>query len=158
MQRADPDLGTSLHEGDGPRPYTVSSLLGRFPEGRLDIGATYTLRLTALRAAWPGHLLAAARKADCWRPARSCSSTTGRSVLRPRRASGSAALAGTSTYADLAAAHLVPTEPPPRQITLSFTSPTAFKSHERTMPLPLPDLVFGSLLTAGTPWQRGFPR
>jgi CRISPR-associated endoribonuclease Cas6 len=54
--------------------------------------------------------------------------------------------AGASAYSELAAAQLVGPAPAPRQIGLSFTSPTAFRSQERHMPLPLPELVFGSLL------------
>jgi CRISPR-associated endoribonuclease Cas6 len=34
----------------------------------------------------------------------------------------------------------------PRAVTLEFISPTAFKSQEMQMPLPLPGLVFGSLV------------
>lgn len=36
--------------------------------------------------------------------------------------------------------------PPPRQVTLEFASPTAFKSAGLTVPVPMPNLVFGSLV------------
>ena len=35
---------------------------------------------------------------------------------------------------------------PPRSVTLQFVSPTTFKSEGRHVPVPLPHLVFGSLL------------
>ena len=55
VRRADPPLAERLHEDNGgPRPFTASTLLGRFPrrEGLpyLDPDQTYTLRLTALEA------------------------------------------------------------------------------------------------------------
>jgi CRISPR-associated endoribonuclease Cas6 len=147
IRRADPGLSDSLHEGQGPRPYTVSSLLGHFQNGQLDDSATYTLRLTALRADLAGHLLAASGEGGLLAPG---------AILqldyRPFRVEAAATTpegqpwAATGSYGDLAASALVSGEPPPRQVTLMFTSPTAFKSQERTMPLPLPDLVFGSLL------------
>jgi CRISPR-associated endoribonuclease Cas6 len=146
IRRADPGLAATLHEGSGPRPYTASSLLGRFPDGAVDPAGSYALRLTALQpdvarsllaAAAGGPLAPAAAVELDYRPFR-VEAATGETGSQP--------WAGTTTYAELAAGALVGTDPPPRQITLLFTSPTAFRSQERHMPLPLPDLTFGSLL------------
>ncbi|RME50858.1 MAG: CRISPR system precrRNA processing endoribonuclease RAMP protein Cas6, partial [Caldilineae bacterium] len=43
---------------------------------------------------------------------------------------------------------------PPARIRLEFASPTTFKSKGRFIPLPLPELVFGSLLDR---WQTFAP-
>jgi CRISPR-associated endoribonuclease Cas6 len=53
---------------------------------------------------------------------------------------------GQTTYEALAAQQLLQAERPQHQVTLEFASPTAFKSGGLTMPVPLPGLVFGSLV------------
>jgi CRISPR-associated endoribonuclease Cas6 len=53
---------------------------------------------------------------------------------------------GTSSYETLAAAQLLRGDALPRQVTLDFASPTAFKSKEMHIPVPMPALVFGSLV------------
>jgi CRISPR-associated endoribonuclease Cas6 len=53
---------------------------------------------------------------------------------------------GATTYPELGAALLLAKEPPPRKITLQFTAPVTFKSGGKHLPIPLPGLVFGSLL------------
>lgn len=144
---ADGGLAAALHEGDGPRPFTTSSLLGRFPARGLDPAGVYTLRMTALRRDVAGALAAAAAANGPLGP--------GAEVELDRRAfcvesvARSPAVhpwAAATSYTDLAASYLVTAAPPDRQVTLQFTSPTAFKSQERHVPLPLPDLVFGSLI------------
>lgn len=54
--------------------------------------------------------------------------------------------AGQATYEGLAAAHLLPSGSPSVRVELEFASPTTFRSGGRTLPVPLPDLVFGSLV------------
>ncbi|MCS6828360.1 MAG: CRISPR system precrRNA processing endoribonuclease RAMP protein Cas6 [Caldilinea sp.] len=53
---------------------------------------------------------------------------------------------GRTSYELLAATQLTRLEELERQVTLEFASPTAFKSKEMTVPVPLPGLVFGSLV------------
>jgi CRISPR-associated endoribonuclease Cas6 len=54
--------------------------------------------------------------------------------------------AAATNYEDLSAPWLLGRVTPPRLVTLEFFSPTTFKSEGRHMPVPLPHLVFGSLL------------
>ncbi len=54
--------------------------------------------------------------------------------------------AGITDYQQLAADHLLATGNPSNRVTLRFDSPTSFKSNEMQIPVPMPDLVFGSLV------------
>ncbi len=51
-----------------------------------------------------------------------------------------------TNYEELSAPWLLGRVTPPRLVTLEFVSPTTFKSEGRHVPVPLPHLVFGSLL------------
>lgn len=53
---------------------------------------------------------------------------------------------GTSTYETLAARQLTATDEQSKRTLLRFAAPTAFKSAGKTVPIPLPGLVFGSLV------------
>jgi CRISPR-associated endoribonuclease Cas6 len=53
---------------------------------------------------------------------------------------------GTSSFQELSAPFLLAKQAAPRRLTLQFTAPTTFKSGGRHIPIPLPGLVFGSLL------------
>lgn len=154
IEQVDPALSASLHgetlseEGtvsdppapkSGLRPVTASNLVGRFQHGELDLNGVYTLRFTAFEPAAAAALHHSAQAG----------------VLAPGQAIEldylpfqiESAHTGTATYHELAASRLVPGEqPPPRRIALKFASPTTFKSGGKHVPVPLPDLVFGSLL------------
>ena len=54
--------------------------------------------------------------------------------------------AGTGTCEALARLHLIGGRRPAPRVELQFTTPTTFHSQGRSLPLPLPRLVFGSLL------------
>ena len=147
VEQADPALAAGLHEGSGPRPFTASSLLGHFPARRLDPEGSYLLRLPAIQAGVAGILLRAAGAGGPLAPGATLELAYQR--LRVESVCVDATghpWAGLSTYPELAAAQLVGPAPAARQISLSFTSPTSFRSQERHVPLPLPELVFGSLL------------
>jgi CRISPR-associated endoribonuclease Cas6 len=63
--------------------------------------------------------------------------------------------AGQISYQDLAAPFLLGGQASPdRKVQLEFVSPTTFRSQGRYIPLPLPELVFGSLLDR---WQAFAP-
>jgi CRISPR-associated endoribonuclease Cas6 len=143
--QADPDLAAALHDGEGPRPFTVSSLLGPFREGSPDPAYTYGLRLTALQEAVAARLLAASEAGGPL--AAGAVLELDRQPFRVEAAvSQGHVWAGVTTYAELAAEWLVAPTPAPRQVGLQFTSPTTFRSQGRHMPVPLPALVFGSLV------------
>jgi len=148
IRQKDDVLADRLHDSDsGPRPFTVSTLMGRFPHGELDPQTTYTLRFTAVSdeiaapifaAAQPGCALAPEAvveldylpfqvTAACWDGA-------------------SHPWAAATTYQELSAPYLLAQVTAPRHVTLDFTSPTTFKSGGMHIPIPLPELVFGSLL------------
>ncbi len=152
-----PTLAEALHEspsGQAPqaaRPFTASTLYGRFNKGALDPQAAYTLRLTALTADLTAVLLQAAQDGPL-APGQVVEldrlpfQVTG---ARPRRMlpeedSGHAPDA--TSYQELSAPLLLARRPAPRRLTLRFTSPTTFKSGGKHLPIPLPELVFGSLL------------
>ena len=159
VRRADPPLAARLHEDNGgPRPFTASTLLGRFPrrEGLpyLDPGQSYTLRLTALEAGLaelvfqaaqngplvPGapveldHLPFRVEKAEPLSLAPSDVEDQGHPW------------AGSDSYQELSAAYLLARIQPPRRIALLLASPTTFKSGGMHVPYPSPELAFGSLL------------
>jgi len=60
--------------------------------------------------------------------------------------------AGCTTYADLGAPYLLAQSPPFTRWSFSFASPIAFRSGGMTIPMPLPDLLFGSLLDRWNAW------
>jgi CRISPR-associated endoribonuclease Cas6 len=159
VRRANPQLAQRLHDDNHLRPFTVSTLMGRFPGRKLDPGERYSLRLTSLE---PGlsELL--------WEAARSGALAPGSLVelerlpfrveaALPEPASEDPPAhpwAGTDSYQELGAAYLLARQPPPRRLELQFTSPTTFKSGGKHVPVPLPELVFGSLLER---WNRFAP-
>jgi CRISPR-associated endoribonuclease Cas6 len=147
IRAADPALAAELHEGQGPRPFTASTLMGRFPGGRVDPRGLYTLRLTAIEDRLVRRLAQAAAPGGPLAPGAAVVLDYHRFAVESAAADPSAhPWAASDGYAGLAAARLVATEPASRQVTLLFTSPTCFRSQERHVPVPLPDLVFGSLL------------
>lgn len=152
---ADESLAASLQDEQTLRPFTVSSLLGSFPRAQgsnLPAGAflpnrPYTLRFTSLsapvsqilwRAAQPGGMLAPGSQVELDHLP-FCVQAVASSPQEDL-------WAASEDYSHLASARLVGAEPPPRQVSLAFVSPTTFHSQQRFVPLPLPDLVFGSLL------------
>lgn len=62
---------------------------------------------------------------------------------------------GCTSYKTLAAKPILAGRPFTPQVTLAFLSPTSFQSNNLHMPLPLPDLVFGSLADR---WNHFSPR
>lgn len=173
-RQADPALADRLHNAPGLRPFTVSTLIGRFPHGGLDESGLYRLRFTALQADLAAILLQAAQAGPL---------APGAAVeldYHPFQVTAGAAAPAEASYAGLSAALLLSKEPPPRRLALRFLSPTTFKRSGRPeaeeplldpedgpappgtprqarpetptsrlamhIPVPLPDLVFGSLL------------
>lgn len=145
VEAGNPALAAELHDGEGPRPYTVSALMGRFPRGAPDPQERYFARLTACRADVSRALLEAVAPGGPLAPAQ-----TVEVDFLPFQveavAQDSSPWAQITSYQQLTALLLPGNAPPPRRLTLLWTSPTVFKSGGRHVPLPLPDLVFGSLL------------
>ncbi len=150
----DPTLtGTRLPLGEGGnvfRPYTVSSLMGRFARGQVLPDGEYVLRLAAFRADVAEALLTATK--DSGRLARGTTLELDYLPFRvemiqpgdsPDSPSPWACVTG---FQELSAPFLLSTANAPRRIALQLTSPTVFKSGGKHVPFPAPELVFGSLL------------
>lgn len=155
----DPALAQSLHDGDGPKPVTCSNLIGaqRGSAARgagsqprsdsefrtLRAGEAASLRYTALTAETSALL----RRVLLEEPPESFRLDT--ATLRVTGALCDAAAdawTGSTSYEALAAEQITRLEGPDRSARLHFASPTAFRSAGRTVPVPLPGLVFGSLV------------
>ena len=156
IRKRDEGLAETLHEIVSPkpesnnqtRPFTVSTLMGRFNKGALISDQTYILRLTAFRAD-----VAEALEAESTQG----SLRSGQMIEldyhqfqiqnpHPSTENPQSPWSAVSTYQDLSAPFLLSKENAPRRVTLQLTSPTTFKSGGRHVPVPTPSLVFGSLL------------
>ncbi len=145
----DPALAERLHAADERRPFTCSSLVGVRMErvnGELKAvvvpGRPLFLRYTGLTAEISEHLI---RWAEA--PPRVVEIEGAWLALQGATLDPSVhPWAGQTTYQALLRKTLPTEEPLPRHLELEFFSPTAFHSGGRNVPLPLPDLVYGSLL------------
>lgn len=151
----DPALAVALHEGSGPRPFTCSSLVGGRGQGEsllLGAGEEAWLRFTGLTETVSRHLLALAQEP----PAQVELDEVALSVLGATVDGDRHPWAGIGEYRDLLAAGEA-ADPHPQQArraTLHFASPTTFHSQGVNVPVPLPYLVYGSLLDR---WQAFSP-
>lgn len=144
FNRIDRSLASIVHDREGSKPLTCSSLLGARSDGRslfVRAGETYAVRVTGLTPEVSQGLLASLHDSPpaIWR-VHGYSFAVAGSVCN-------AALdpwTGRCTYEELAAQPVLEGGLSDK-ITLAFDSPTAFKSAGHHFPLPLPDLVFGSL-------------
>lgn len=146
LSRVDAALASRIHDNDGAKPLTCSSLLGvqsRAGKISLRAGEEVALRVTGLTLEVSAALAAALIE-----------SAPAQWELDGQRLRVAEAIcdaqkhgwSGRATYEGLAAAQLTQAKGPDRQVTLEFTSPTSFKSKEMNIPIPLPGLVFGSLV------------
>ena len=160
----DPALAAALHAGDGPKPITCSDLMGPREAGRVAPDVAYVLRYTALTAPVAAALATAFAPGDTLTfegvDLRVEALAPDHSALRmgeagsalgdpqsPDSARSPSPWPGSDDYDALAARHLRPSGPAPASAwTLLFASPTAFRSQGLTQALPLPSLVFGSLV------------
>lgn len=160
VRQTDENLADALHEnGSVLRPFTTSSLIGYNSRRGLDPERVYRLRLTSLSQEVTAHLHNATLEGGMLHPG---------SVIEldyvpfqilaiaPKSESelqgdpehiNSIPWTGQTTYPELSAPYLLAKVIPERQVTLEFSSPASWKSAlGMHVPLPLPELVFGSLL------------
>lgn len=145
MAKVDPGLSKQIHDTDDAKPLTCSSILGA-PARRdglwVEGGRPYRLRFTGLNDAVSDvlqHTLVD-EPPDTW--------VLDEHLFRVERviADGSdGGWSGRTTYRALVDRYLDSPGEASRRLTLEMASPTAFKKEGITMPLPQPDLVFGSL-------------
>ncbi len=154
LGQVDPALAEAIHASDGPKPLTCSGLVvaeadrsgpERHPVDSMSVrpGDRYFVRITGLVEPVSRTLLAGLVEEP---PARWTLHGVPFRVLEticdPTRESWT----GQTSCETLAAAALQRSDRLPRTITLEFVSPTAFKSQDMQLPVPLPGLVFGSLV------------
>jgi CRISPR-associated endoribonuclease Cas6 len=146
LNRVERGLAEQIHAGDGPKPLTCSGILngrGNREGMAIKAGDPYYVRVTGLTERVSG-ALAAALLADA--PASIELDRQPFQVVEATCDEEANPWCGRTGYETLAAAQMLSSVAPPRQVTLSFGSPVAFKSGGVQMPVPLPGLVFGSLV------------
>jgi hypothetical protein len=128
LTRGDPEAAAALHDGEGPRPFTVAALEAR---------DRVALRVTALDEPTSRALVVGLASLDGSRPLQ-----FGDACLAPLACAlhdDASPLAGGATYADLARAPFCP------RVALVFATPTAFsQGGDRHLPLPVPELMLRS--------------
>lgn len=145
LAERDANLAQQLHDQQGLKPFAVSDLLGAPPrrDGRVvDPGHTYSLRWSGLSSELDTHLRALA----VGPPAEIELDGTRFTVEHATSDPTVHPWAGAAEWDELVALERVGREAPPHRFALEFFSPTTFRSNGRNIPLPLPELVFGSLL------------
>ena len=146
LTEIDPALTRQLHDGDGPKPLTCSSILNlRADRSGLLIRARQPLlvRITGLTPTISSALQAGLLEQ---RPTQWELDRQRFAVVDVVCDAATNDWTGQTTYEHLAAHQLLASEQLPRTVELEFSSPTAFHSKGATMPVPLPELVFGSLV------------
>ncbi len=151
LGQADPALAEAIHASDGPKPLTCSGLVAAEPAAELRHpadsvpvrpGSRYFVRVTGLSEPVSRALLAGLVEQP---PARWTLHGQPFRVLEAVCDPARAGWTGQTSCETLAAAALQRGSHLPQAVTLEFISPTAFKSQEMQVPVPLPGLVFGSL-------------
>ena len=157
IRDVDAGLAAELHDPESEaRPYTVSTLMGPAARERLEPGQDYRLRLTAIRGDVAERLGAATRaggklapgvpvELDHW-PFQIKRVEPDMSVEEHAATGDPPKWTGRTSYQALSSPFLLASETPARRVSFLFSSPTTFKSQGRHVPVPMPGLVFGSLL------------
>ncbi|HMA33158.1 MAG TPA: CRISPR system precrRNA processing endoribonuclease RAMP protein Cas6 [Chloroflexia bacterium] len=139
----DQGFADELHNADRPKGFTVSDLIGLPAQAQVPAGQPCALRLTSTDT----HLSQLLR--DRILPGLPDRLQLGGQAFAVEGVATDAAahpLAGAADPAELAASFLFRGPPPGNRITLTFASPTTFRSGGHNVPLPLPALVFGGYL------------
>jgi CRISPR-associated endoribonuclease Cas6 len=144
---ADAALAAALHADQRSKPFTAAFLEEGVVAGQRQTvcraGERYHLRFTSLTEPLSALLL------ERVLPALPEWVALERGVFRVEQVYTTReqhAWAGQDSYQALAAQYLLARAAPPARVVLVFASPTTFRSEGRHVPLPLPGLVFGSLL------------
>ncbi|MCB9139692.1 MAG: CRISPR system precrRNA processing endoribonuclease RAMP protein Cas6 [Caldilineaceae bacterium] len=142
----DPALARDLHEADQLRPITCSSLQHARLDGdmlRVRAGETYAVRITSLHPDLSARLdqWLRIRPPTEWPLHNHAFAVTAIYCDADRHA-----WSGLTTYEETASVHLLGRTQPERKLAFELASPTAFKSQGMHLPVPLPGLLFGSLL------------
>lgn len=138
VDRVDPALAAAIHGREGPKPFrTAGPFVGEsyHPAGRLAAGEPYGIVVVGL----DGAVVAALRKAlgVGERP---------EEVALDEAVCRVEALEAEEVGYEGLFGRYFPGGPVRRSIELTFDTPTSFHSSGKNVPLPLPELVFGSVL------------
>lgn len=144
---ADPDLAANLHDSDTTKPFTCTTLIGGQRLDQPDARGYHPdepawLRFTGLDTAVASHLLRLAEQPPHTIELDGHTFVVHRATVDPDEHPW----AGHTSYESLGTPHLLAHRPPNFHIKLEFASPTTFRSQGRSLPVPMPDWVFGSLL------------
>ena len=154
LDRYDPALATAIHDAEGIKPYTASNLILGTRFGRLrrvSAGQTGWLRFTGLTAEVSRTLLTIAANPPDRIELDNILFAVTAATVNPTEHPWAAHI----RYQDFAAPHLLGGNPRPhRRITITFESPTTFRSQKKFILFPLPEQVFGGLLMR---WQQFAP-
>lgn len=140
VRRFDAALAKSLHDENALKPFTVSTLVGQFSEGQLDLRQPCTLRFTALIPEL-AHILLESFQLHGEIQLNEQTFLIEQIAKTPEEHPW----AGSATWEELAGKSLMMGSTPPKRITFLFASPTTFRSNGRFLPMPLPKLVFDNL-------------
>ena len=144
VQKADPLLAKHLHDDADNKPFTVSNLMGSHSSrSNLNIHGECYLRFTTFGENLSNVLREIIHHSP---PSEIFLENFTLKVKEVALDPEHHPWAGNSSYQILINSHLANSEKPPSRIDFIFVSPTTFRSQDRNFPLPLPGLVFGSLL------------
>ncbi len=151
LERINPELSRIVHDENGLKPFTVSNPLSTQSGELTEIkrGMSYRLHVTTLHpdltqiilnALVPNWLADGVRLHD--------QPFTVDQIVSDE---ASDEWTGTTTYADLLRTYSLEARHLARRVTFQFVAPTAFnKTGGQSVPLPMPELVFGSLIDRWT--------
>ncbi|HEY73855.1 MAG: CRISPR-associated protein Cas6 [Chloroflexi bacterium] len=145
ISHTDPDLAEQLHAPNQQRPFTCSNVWGLRRRGHslvMEPDRPAFLRYTGLNAKVSHRLRQLAQDPPAHVEIEGDKLLVQQATLDP----ATHPWAGQTGYEELASVHLLPGKSPPRRVELEFAAPTAFRSGGKTLPLPLPDLVYGGLV------------
>ncbi len=147
IHKINPPLAERLHDESGIKPFTVSSLM---PIGEpirnttfLSPDKQYYVRFTTFEESLSKLLLKLIYDYPSSELILENCQFAVREVVTDNKQNP---WAGRTSYQDLINTYLGTVTLPQKSIDLAFISPTTFRSQEKNVPLPLPGLVFGSLM------------
>jgi CRISPR-associated endoribonuclease Cas6 len=153
INSADEALAKACHDEKGTRPFSVSTLIGRFPGRKFVPEASYVLRFTALNSGVAKIISEATQPAGMLAPGATIELDRLEFQIEKAVCDHAEQLqAGTSSYQELMSKSLLASQPPAKEIGFQFNSPTYFSSDKtesarnKQYPFPLPELIFGNLL------------
>lgn len=160
IQHHSPALAEQTHAGSGARPITASGLIGQRRNQPLHPEQTYRLRFTALTTAVAQTVMQAAQSGRL-APGQAIELAGGHFQIEAAEWGQTAAnaWAAQATYEQLSAPWLLGRRRPGNRVEFEFSTPTAFRlstpetaaegafaARRQHLPVPLPRLVFQSLL------------